>query len=147
MNQKPQLTLKEVQASLQLKRRTAGVSDFLTEDEKRDLQGIRQKNKRRQRRKKAKFDKVDAYIAEIIARFGYDAYCAWNNDEIDDQKMLRLLEAERARERSAWLPIEGLLRALIQGGVPTYKPKKSPKIRKEVPKILQDEVKRAKGEI
>lgn len=58
------------------------------------------------RKKREKFGKTDAYVAEIIARFGYETYKARNADEIDDAKMIRLIEAERARERGVWLPIE-----------------------------------------
>lgn len=42
--------------------------------------------------------------------------------------------------------IESLLRAVVQGGVPTYRPKKRSPIGKEVNKILKDEFKRARGE-
>lgn len=144
MNQKPQLTLNDVRRTLQPKQRKSGVSDFLTKEEQEEYKVV--KTRSRRRRKQPKFGKVDAYMAEIIARFGYDTYKAWNADEIDDTKMIRMIEAERARERAAWLPIESLLRAVIQGGVPTFKPKKKPPIAKEVTKILKDEFKRARGE-
>ena len=102
----------------------------------------------RLRYKKRPFDDVDAYVAEIIARFGYDTYQAWKRDEIDDAKTKRLIFAERARERQNWLPLEVLLQNLIQGGVAVYMPKKlSSKGHKQVQKILKDEVKMAKGEM
>lgn len=144
MNQKPQLTLNDIRQTLRPTQRRSGVSDFLTKEEKEQYKAIKRRTS--YRKKRAKFSKTDAYVAEIIARFGYETYKAWNADEIDDAKMIRLIEAERARERASWLPIESLLRAVVQGGVPTYRPKKRPPIGKEVNKILKDEFKRARGE-
>lgn len=143
---KPPLTLNNIRKSEKITPRNVGVAQFLSKD---DLAELKRNNLARKQKKQAKrkFDDVDAYIAEIIARFGYDTYRAWRNDEIDDPKMNRLLLAERARERQQWLPLEALLRALIQGGVPTLMIKKPGKVIKQAQKILQDEVKTAKGEM
>lgn len=141
---KPPLTLNEIRKSEKITPKNVGVAELLS---KQDRQELRRRNMAHKSKKRAKFDKIDAYMAEIIARFGYDTYEAWIKDKIDDVKMARLIEAERARERAAWLPIESLICAVMRGGIPTYKTKRKPSIAKEVPKILKDELKRAKGEV
>lgn len=140
---KPPLTLNEIRKSEKFAPKKVGVAELLS---KQDRQELRRRNLARKHKKRAKFDKVDAYMAEIIARFGYETYKAWNKDEIDDAKMARLIEAERARERASWLPLESLLVAVMRGGIPTYKPKRIPSIAKEVGKIIKDELRRARGE-
>lgn len=138
------LTLDQVRKSEKITPRGVGVADFLSKDELDNLRSIRAKHRNK---KKRVFNDSDADVAEIIARFGYDTYKAWKRDEIDEITMNRLLMAERARDRQNWLPLEGLLRALIQGGVPTFHTKKAPKIGKQVPKILEKELKMARGEM
>lgn len=140
---KPPLTLSEIRKSEKISPRHVGVADLIP---KKELEELRVKQAKAAHKKKCAFDDTDAYVAEIIARFGYDAYQAWNKDQIGDTKMKRLILAERARERQQWLPIEALLRCLIQGGIPTFQIKKPSKAAKKVQEILHDEVKVAKGE-
>lgn len=141
MNSKPKLTLNQIKRSPKLGRQ-ARASDFLTKEEQAKLRQVNARGKRGRRR----FNDVDAYIAEMIARFGYDFYQRWNNGEIEQKKVDAYMQAERARERGQWLPIEGLIRAIVQGRVPTYKPKHPSKIGKQVPKIIKAEIKAARGE-
>lgn len=141
---RPSLTLNNIRKSEKITPRNVGTAQFLS---KEDLAELKKNNATRKRRKKRAFDDVDALVAEIIARFGYDTYKAWNNDEIDDAKMNRWILAERARERQQWLPIEALLKSIIQGGVPTFHTKKMPNIGKQTNKILKDEYRRAMGEM
>lgn len=141
MNSKSKLTLNKIKQSPQCGRQ-ARASDFLTQADKQKLQQVNARGKRGRR----PFDDVDAYAAEMIARFGYEFYERWNRGEIPQGKVDRLMAAERARERSQWLPLEGLLQALIQGGVPTYRTKRPPKIRKMISKIIKGEIKAARGE-
>lgn len=142
MNSKPELTLNDIRNLPKVK--VFQASELLTKEQK-----AKRAQKRQVRpRKRRPFDDVDAYIAEIIARFGYETYRAWKRDEIDDVKMNRLILAERARERQNWLPIEVLLQNLIHSGIPVLMMKKpNPKGGKRVQKILKDEVKMAKGEM
>lgn len=141
MNSKPKLTLNKIKQSPKLGRQ-ARASDFLTQADREKLQ---QANIRGKRGKK-QFDDVDAYVAKMIARFGYDFYQKWNAEDLDPDWVSRLMKAEDARERANWVPFEGFIRAVIQGGVPTYKPKHAPKIGKQVPKIIKAEIKAARGE-
>lgn len=142
MSSKPEITLNNIRNSDRVK--VFQASELLTKEQKTKREQRRQTG----RRKRRLFDDIDAYIAEIIARFGYDTYRAWKNDEIDDAKMDRLILAERARERQSWLPIEVLLQNLIHSGIPVLMMKKpNSKGGKQVQKILKDEVKMAKGEM
>lgn len=141
MNSKPEITLNKIRQSPKMAM-SFRASDFLTSEEKAE----RAKKRTTKPHKKRLFDDVDSYVAEIIARFGYEVYLRWNAGEIDQDRMNRLLAAERARERAAWLPIEGFLRGLIQGGVPTFRPKKRPTVGKLMMKIIKEEIKAAKGE-
>lgn len=70
------------------------LSDFVSSDQ---LKELHDRNAKGSVRRKA-FDMVDAYVAEIMARFGYEAYKDWNMGIIPDSKMRRLVAAERARE-------------------------------------------------
>ncbi len=74
--------------------RVRRLSDFVSEQELKELH----ENVAKGSSKPKKFDMVDAYVAEIMARFGYEAYQAWNMGIIPDWRMRRLVEAERGRE-------------------------------------------------
>lgn len=141
MNSKPKLTLNQIKQSPKLGRQ-ARASDFLTQA---DREKLRQANVRGKRGRRL-FNDIDAYVGEMIARFGYEFYLRWNNGELKQEWVDKLMQAERARDRANWLPFEGFIRALIQGGVPTYRPKHPPKIGKQVPKIIKAEIKAARGE-
>lgn len=142
MNPKPKLTLNQIKRSPKLGRQ-ARASDFLTEDDRRKLQQTNARGKRIKRR----FDDVDAYIAEMIARFGYEAYLAWNRGEIAQEKMNKMILAERARERAAWIPVEGIIISMVGSCIKRSKKEKAPKGPKRAQEIVKNEVKMAKGEM
>ena len=141
MDSKPKLTLNQIKQSPKLGRQ-ARASDFLTQADREKLQLANARGKRGKRQ----FNDTDAYIAKMIARFGYDFYLKWNAEELDQLWVDKLMKAEDARERANWVPFEGFIRAIIQGGVPTYNPKHPPKIGKQVQKIIKAEIKAARGE-
>lgn len=85
-------------------------SDFLSQEETEEL---RENNKTKHIR--PLYDEIDAYVAEIIARFGYDTYLAWKSGAFEDGKMTRLLEAERARDARARLKLENVIVAANAG--------------------------------
>ncbi len=99
---KPELTLDNVKAKVREHR----ASDFLTADEMREVRKSNNKGK-----KTTKFNNIDAYIAEMIARFGYDTYVAWKNGDIDEKSMAKYIMAERARDASERLRIEHIITA------------------------------------
>ena len=115
-------------------------SDFLTTEQLSELH----QNNAKPAQKRKKFDAVDSYIAEIMARFGYEAFKAWNMGEISDRKMRRLLEAERAREKQVLLGLEGII---LMANAASARGKKGqvPKPLKAASKIYRNEEKIAKG--
>lgn len=116
-----------------VKERVHRVSDFLTNEEKNDLA------RANTRGKKKAYDKVDAYVAEIIARFGYDAYIAWQSGNIETKRMNRLLAAERIRDRASLLTLEAVIVSAVAGANQPTKSGHAPKSLKNAIKILQKE--------
>lgn len=115
-------------------------SDFLTAEERHKIHENNRKSK-----KNRKFSPVDAYIAEIIARFGWETYQAWNRGEIAQTTMGRYLEAERARDVAKTLGLESIIIASLQGAQQPMK--RGAKRPIEVAhKILERQEKQAKGE-
>ncbi len=142
MNSKPELTLNEIRKSRKLAQ-VSRVSDFLTKEEQAE---VRAANMLGKPAKKRKFDVVDAYCAEIIARFGYDAYKAWDSGELDDKLMARMIAAERARDRADWLPMETIVINMVSACIKRQHGEKAPKGPKAAQKIMKIEVKHVKGE-
>lgn len=103
------LRLSKAKETAITKERVHRVSDFLTDEEKEKLAKANIKGKKKQ------FDKIDAYVAEIIARFGYDTYLAWQCGEIETKKMNRLLSAERVRDKARYLPLETVIISAVAG--------------------------------
>lgn len=134
----PDLTLKKVQETARVK--TSRVSDFLTKEQIDEVHESNIKGK-----KKASFNEVDAYIAEIIARFGYDAFVAWKFGEIDENHMTKYIEAERAREARNRLTLENIIVASIAGANQPTKGGHAPKSLKMAIKMLKNEEQIAKG--
>ena len=134
----PELTLNNVKNNAKV--RNFRASDFLTDEEIEEVHESNIKGK-----KKARFDKVDAYIAEILARFGYDAYVAWKFGEIDEKHMAKYIEAERAREARNRLMIENVIVASVAGANNATKGGHPPKSLKTAIKMLKNEQKLAKG--
>ena len=126
----PELTLKNVKEKI-TKVREHKVSDFLTDEQ---IEEVKKSNIRG--KKNTSFDEVDAYIAEIIARFGYDTYIAWKNGDISEETMLKFILAERTRDAQIRLKIEGI----ITGAVASLRSKKA---QRAVSQILKDEKKLA----
>lgn len=131
------LTLKNIRKSPKLleAQKTFRVSDFRTKAE----QEAHIKRKAKRKPKKVKFDAVDAKVAEIIARFGYEVYQKWDTGEIDDERMNRLLRAERAREKAYILPLESIVVNLVKDCIRRHKKEKKPKGPKEAAKIIKTE--------
>lgn len=70
-------------------------SDFLSDEEKQELHKANAKGKEEEK----PYDKVDAYEAEMIARFGFDFFQAWLNGNISEEFAMRAIAAERDREK------------------------------------------------
>ena len=92
-------------------------------------------------KKRTSFDAIDAYIAEIIARFGYDTYLAWKKGDITEENMVKFIEAERAREARSRLIIESIIVASVAGANNATKGGHMPKTLKNAVKMLKHEQK------
>ena len=134
----PEITLRQAKKVAEVKNFRA--SDFLTKEQVDEVHESNIKGKR-----KARFDKVDAYVAEILARFGYDTYVAWKFGEIDAKHMAKYIEAERARDAQNRLMIENVIVASVAGANNATKGGHPPKSLKTAIKMLKNEQKLAKG--
>lgn len=138
----PEYTLEEVKKTAQTTERVYRVSDFLSKEQKAEMQLA---HEARSAAKKRNFDEVDAYTAEILARFGYDAWMAWQNGQIRPEKMTKMVLAERARDKSRLLGIETMILAVGAGANHPTKAGHAPRSLKNAVKILKSEQKLAKG--
>lgn len=132
----PDLTLKNVKAKV----RESRASDFLTKEQIEEVKNANLKGK-----KSSKFNQIDAYIAEIIARFGYDTYNAWKNGEIDEVLMAKYILAERAREAQNRYILESVIIGAVAGANNRDKHGHAPKSLKTAVQILKSEKKIAEG--
>lgn len=137
-----ELTLNNLKDSVRNKPRVVRVSDFLSNDKKIELKLAQEANAARHKRS---FDDVDAYSAEILGRFGYEAWMAWQNGQIRADKMLKMVLAERARAKRELLGIESLILAVGAGANHPTKHGKAPKSLRNAVKILKSEQNQARG--
>lgn len=144
----PELTLENIRKSPRLnepKKITYRVSDFRTKEQLEKQRKLRA-HRKKQKKVRRKYDAVDAKVAEIIVRFGYEVYEKWDCGEIDDEKIERLLMAERAREKAYILPLEGIVTCLVRDCIKRSSKEPQPKGPKNAIKILNNEIEIAKGE-
>lgn len=134
----PELTLNKIKQNPKV--RNFRASDFLTD---KQMEEVHTSNRKSQGN--YKFDAIDAYIAEILARFGYDTYVAWKFGEIGELQMAKYIEAERAREARNRLPIENVIVASVAGANNPTKGGHAPKSLKTAIKMIKAEEKIAKG--
>lgn len=134
----PEITLNKAQEIV--KEKTFRASDFLTTEQMTEVKESNIKGK-----KNTKFNVIDAYIAEIIARFGYDTYVAWKFGEISETNMAKFIQAERAREAKNRLKIENIIVASVYGANNPDASGHAPKTLKNAIKMLKSEENLAKG--
>ena len=138
----PELTLKQVKKSEKVTTRTVRVSDFLSNEKRIEL---RMAQEARSAEKRRGFDEIDAYSAEILGRFGYNAWLAWQTGQIKGEKMAKMVLAERARAKRELLGVETMILAVGAGANNPTKAGHAPKSLRNAIKILKDEQKQAKG--
>ena len=92
------------------------------------------------------YDDVDAFVAEVIARFGYDVYQKWNAGEIETKTLQKWVLAERARDRAQFIPLEGVIAHMVGACIRRHKKERAPKGPKEAQNIISAEIKAARGE-
>lgn len=122
--------------------KTFRASDFLTKEQ---IEEVRTNNLKGRARHK-KFDNVDSLVAEIMARFGYDAYLAWKAGNIPSDKMMRLLYAERAREKDSQVTLYSVILSTVSSCVRVQKGEQKPKGLRQAANLIKRELKMAKGE-
>ncbi len=137
------LTLGEVRKSAKITERVHRVSDFLSKEQKVEIAEYREKKALEGGSRG--FDNIDAYSAEIMARFGYEAWQAWQCGQIKAEKMLKLVLAERAREKQRLLPLEAIVISAVAGANNPTKAGHAPKSLKNAIKVFKNEQKQAKG--
>lgn len=138
----PELTLNKVKENAKSITRVHRVSDFLSNEEKIE---IKLAQEARYVAKRRNFDEIDAYSAEILARFGYTAWQAWQNGQIKSEKMAKMVLAERARAKRELLGLETMILAVGAGANNPTKSGHPPKSLKNAIKILKSEQNQAKG--
>lgn len=138
------LTLNDIRERPAIKQdRVFRASDFLTKDEVKELAEVNAQGKKITR----PYDEVDAFAAELLARFGWEAYQAWLNGDFNPEKAMRFVAAERARQKYELLPLETIIVSAVAGANHPTKHKSTPKGLKQAIKIIKTETKQAKGAI
>jgi len=140
----PELTLEKVKESSKL--RSGGVfqaSDFLDDDEKREIKIARATKSKPKRR----YNEIDAFVAEMTARFGYDFYQQWAKGAIPTSRVNKMLAAERAREKSKLLGFEAIVITAVSSCIKREKGQPKPKGMKLAQDIFRKEEQAAKGEL
>lgn len=144
MAQKPAITLSQAKAKLPPKK-DVQASDLIDPDRLAKLRLKAQESAAR--RKKRLFDEVDAFTAEIVARFGYEVYQRWNQGEIEQEQIEKWIYAERARDKANVLNLEAIIMAMVGSCIKREPKQPKPKGPGIANKIYQQESKIAKGEI
>jgi len=138
----PELTLQSVKNSVKPTETVHRVSDFLSKEQKVELSKAHEEHAALKTRG---FDEIDAYSAEILGRFGFEAWQAWQCGQIKAEKMAKMVLAERARAKRELLGLEGLILAAVSGANRPTKRGHAPKSLKNAIKIFKSEQKQAKG--
>lgn len=135
------LTLNEIKRSPKMTERHYRPSDFLTKNEIDDLH---ESNARGGKIRKP-YDEVDAFEAEILARFGWETFQAYQTSEISLEQLARYLAAERAREVAEKYNLECIIVGAVAGANRPRKHGGTPAGLKRAIDIVKTEYKRAKG--
>lgn len=143
MAQKPEITLAEVRKNLP--RNNLRASDLVDADKLTKLRS-EAKAKSKSSKKKKLFDSVDAFGAEIIARFGLETYQKWNSGEVETEQMMRWICAERAREKANLADLEAVIIAMVGSCIRRSKKDPKPKGPGIANKIYKRHISQAKGE-
>lgn len=134
----PEISLDKAK-TIAKEKRNFRASDFLSEDEQKEIK------KNNAKGKASLFNAVDAYAAEILARFGYDAYMAWKAGDISNDRMQKFILAERARDSQVLFPLENIIVASMAGANNPTRGGHTPKSLQVAIKILKQEQEKANG--
>ena len=135
------LTINGIKSSPKMTEQHFRPSDFLTNSE---MDELAEANANRGKINKP-YDDIDAFEAEILARFGWEAFQAYQSGEFPLRQVLRYIAAERARDASERYSLECVIVSANAGANNPNKHGKAPKSLKKAIDIVRDEYKRAKG--
>ena len=138
---KHELTLARVKESPKVGEQVFRASDFLTESQMEELHRANERGRKVIR----PYDEVDAFSAEVLARFGWHTYQAWKKGELSTDKVMRFIAAERARTTAEGLPSQITLVSAVAGANHPTKHKKAPQSLKNAIKMIKEQQKQAKG--
>ena len=146
---KREITLQTARESLKDKEQVFRASDFLPERKIEELHEINARGRRIVR----PYDEIDAFAAEVLARFGWHTYRAWKTMERDadgqplmtTDQLFKYIAAERARTTAEGLPLQYTVVGAMAGANRPTKHKNAPKSLKNTIRFLKEQQKRAKG--
>lgn len=146
---KREITLQTARESLKDKEQVFRASDFLPERKIEELHEINARGRRIVR----PYDEIDAFAAEVLARFGWHTYRAWKTMERDadgrplmtTDQLFKYIAAERARTTAEGLPLQYTVVGAMAGANHPTKHKNAPKSLKTTIRFIKEQQKRAKG--
>ena len=134
-------TLKSIKSSPKMAEQHYRPSDFLSQS---DIDELHEANARGGKISKP-YDEIDAFEAEILARFGWQTYKAYLSGEADIGQLAKYIAAERARTTAESLPLQYTVVGAMAGANHPTKHKNAPKTLKNTIKFLKEQQKKAKG--
>lgn len=134
-------TLKGIKNSPKMAEQNFRPSDFLTDEE---MDALHESNARGGKINKP-YDDIDAFEAEILARFGWQTYQAYLSGEADIEQLARYIAAERARDAQNRYNLECIIVSSVAGANRPRRHGGAPKSLKKALDIVKAEYKRAKG--
>lgn len=134
-------TLKSIKSSPKMAEQHYRPSDFLSQS---DIDELHEANARGGRISKP-YDEIDAFEAEILARFGWQTYKAYLSGEADIEQLAKYIAAERARDAQNRYNMECIIVSSVAGANRPRKHGGAPQSLKKAIDIVKAEYKRAKG--
>ena len=135
------LTLNSIKSSPKMTEQHFRPSDFLSKEERLALKEANANRGKIHR----PYGKIDAFEAEILARFSWEAFKAYQTGELPLRQVLKYLAAERARDAQDRYSIECVIVSANAGANNPNKHGKAPKSLRQALDIVKSEYKRAKG--
>jgi hypothetical protein len=134
-------TLKSIKSSPKMAEQHYRPSDFLSQS---DIDELHEANARGGKISKP-YDEIDAFEAEILARFGWQTYKAYLSGEADIGQLAKYIAAERARDAQNRYNLECIIVSSVAGANRPRKHGGAPQSLKKAIDIVKAEYKRAKG--
>ena len=134
-------TLKSIKSSPKMAEQHYRPSDFLSQS---DIDELHEANAHGGKISKP-YDEIDAFEAEILARFGWRTYRAYLSGEADIEQLAKYIAAERARDAQNRYNLECIIVSSVAGANRPRRHGGAPQSLKKAIDIVKAEYKRAKG--